>query len=280
YNDAVGPMAKSVREVAEVLDWVAGGDPEDPVTAEADRHIDGSFAASLAAASLKGARIGVLRQRFVGVTREMEPTRLMANVVKELEAAGATVVTVEIEDLDGEYRKARGSAPGALKAGWNAYLARGASAGEKVLTIDDLLASGKLAPGSARRFQSALQPGPAGAALEEAGRAFVARREAFRDVYVKLMDQHRLDALLYPANLARPHTHEGGMERYGSEPGTCEDSAMTGLPQVTVPGGLMVDRYPFGVSFLGRPWSDGQLLGIAHAYEQATRHRRSPQTVR
>jgi Asp-tRNA(Asn)/Glu-tRNA(Gln) amidotransferase A subunit family amidase len=203
----------------------------------------------------------------------------MANVVKELEAAGATVVEVEIADLDEQYRKARGSAPGSLKAGWNAYLARGARAGEKVLTIEDLLLSGKLAPGSARRFQGALQPTPAGPALEEATRDFVARREAFRDVYVKLMDQHRLDALLYPANLARPHTHEGGLERYGGEPGTCEDSAMTGLPQVTVPGGFMGGRYPFGVSFLGRPWSDRQLLRLAHAYEQATRHRRPPRVI-
>jgi Asp-tRNA(Asn)/Glu-tRNA(Gln) amidotransferase A subunit family amidase len=259
---------------------VAGSDPEDPVTAEADRHTGGSFAAPLASATLKGVRIGVLRQRFVGITRELEPTRLMGNVVKELEAAGATLVNVEIADLDGEYRKARGTAPGALTAGWNRYLARGASAGEKVVTVEGLLASGNLAPGSARRFRSALQPGPTGAALEEANRDFEARREAFRDVYVRLMDEHRLDALLYPANLARPHTHEGGMERYGSEPGTCEDSAMTGLPQVTVPGGFMVDRYPFGVSFLGRPWSDRRLLSIAHAYEQATRHRRPPSTVK
>jgi amidase len=93
------------------------------------------------------------------------------------------------------------------------------------------------------------------------------------------MDTHRLDALIYPANLARPHTHEGGAQRYGSEPGTCEESAMTGLPQVTVPGGFMRGGYPFGVSFLGRPWSDRQLLGWAHVYEQTTRHRRPPATV-
>ena len=93
------------------------------------------------------------------------------------------------------------------------------------------------------------------------------------------MDAEDLDALVYPANLARPHTHEGGEQRYGGEPGTCEDSAMTGLPQVTLPGGFMGDRYPFGVSFLGRPWSDRRLLGLAYAYEQATHHRRPPPTV-
>jgi len=94
------------------------------------------------------------------------------------------------------------------------------------------------------------------------------------------MEQQRLDALLYPANQARPHTHEGGLERYGGEPGTCEESAVTGLPQVTVPAGFMGGRYPVGVSFLGRLWSDARLLAIGHAFEQATHHRRPPPWVR
>ena len=65
----------------------------------------------------------------------------------------------------------------------------------------------------------------------------MARREAFRKVLVDALEAQQLDALLYPANQARPHTHEGGAERYGTEPGTCEESAATGLPQVTVPAG-------------------------------------------
>jgi amidase len=94
------------------------------------------------------------------------------------------------------------------------------------------------------------------------------------------MDRERLDAMLYPANQARPHTHEGGAERYGSEPGTCQESAATGLPQVTVPAGYMGGRYPVGVSFLGRMWADRQLLELAYAYEQAVKIRRPPTTVR
>src|SRR5437588_10107925 len=70
FNDAVGPIAKSVRELALVPDQVAGVDPEDETTKEADQHVRGSFAASLDPAALKGARIGVVRQLFVGVTGE------------------------------------------------------------------------------------------------------------------------------------------------------------------------------------------------------------------
>lgn len=90
------------------------------------------------------------------------------------------------------------------------------------------------------------------------------------------MARERVDVLLYLANQARPHTHEGGLERYGGEPGTCEENAMTGLPQVTVPAGFLGGRYPFGVSFPGRPWSDAQVLAVAYAYEQATHHSRPP----
>ena len=104
----------------------------------------------------------------------------------------------------------------------------------------------------------------------------MANREAFRDFFVGLMDAQRLDGLLYPANLARPHTHEGGLERFGGEPSTCQESAQTGLPQVTVPAGFIAGRYPVGVSFLGRSWSDARLLSLAYAYEQATRHRQPP----
>ena len=280
YNDAVGPMARSVRDVALALDLVTGSDPEDAVTADAAQHISGSFAAGLDAATLKGKRIGAFRQRFVGFTGEREIAANMDKVIKELQSAGAIVVDVAIPDYDAKYASARGAAPGSLRAGWTAYLSRGSKPGDKVLTIQDLLATGKLAPVSARRLEVALAPAPAGAALDEATKRFVTGRETFRQLFVDLMDQQKLDAMLYPANHARPHTHEGGLERYGSEPGTCEESAATGLPQVTVPAGFIGGRYPVGISFLGRMWDDKRLLEIAAAYERATHHRRPPATVR
>ena len=149
-----------------------------------------------------------------------------------------------------------------------------------MLTIRALVDSGKLAPGGQRRLAGALDPTPTGVALDEATQRFYAARQGYRDVLVRAMDAAKVDALLYPANQARPATHEGGQIRFGSEPGTCEESAATGLPQVTVPAGFMGGRYPVGASFLGRLWADRTVLGIAYAFEQATRHRRPPTTVR
>lgn len=274
FNDAVGPMGKSVLDLALALDLVTGPDAEDPVTREAPARP--SFAGGLGSSTLKGVRIGVFRQRFIGATGEREAATIIDRVIGELRSAGATIVEVAIPDYDAEYAKARGAAPGSLEAGWEAYLSRGAKPGEKVLTIQELIASGKMAPGGQRRLEGALAPPPAGASTE----AFVAARLAYRALLVAAMDAHKVDALIYPANQARPHTHEGGAERYGTEPGTCEESAATGLPQVTVPAGFMGDRYPVGVSFLGRMWQDRAVLGIAYAYEQATKHRRPPSTVR
>ena len=65
----------------------------------------------LDAATLKGRRIGVLRQRFVGVTGEREVATEMDRVIKEFAAAGATVFDVTIPDYDAKFRAARGSAP-------------------------------------------------------------------------------------------------------------------------------------------------------------------------
>ena len=110
YNDAVGPLAKSVRELALVLDQVAGVDAEDPVTKGADTHITGSFASALDVQALRGARIGVVPQLYVGVTGEREAAQIMETVVRELHAAGATVVEVTLPSLDAEYRSARRAA--------------------------------------------------------------------------------------------------------------------------------------------------------------------------
>jgi amidase len=281
YNDAVGPMAKSVKDVALALDLVAGSDAEDPVTSDADTHIKGSFAEGLNAGALKGARIGLLRQRFVGFTGEREIAVMMDRVAKELSQAGATVVEVTVPNLDAEYDIVRQNplpSP-VLKQAWTAYLSRGSTPGDKVITVEDLVASGKLAPGSVGNLRRMLNAAPDAAALAQAGQKFTAARDGFRKLFVDLMDRGKLDALLYPGNQARPHTHEGGLERYGSEPGTCQESAVTGLPQVTVPGGFIGGRYPFGVSFLGRMWDDQKLLNLGYAYEQATHHRKPPATV-
>jgi amidase len=51
------------------------------------------------------------------------------------------------------------------------------------------------------------------------------------------------------------------------------------VPAVTVTGGFYDSGLPFGLEFSGRPFHDGDLLGFAYAWEQATHHRRPPALV-
>lgn len=96
------------------------------------------------------ATVGKWRARLVPTTPGAIKARLARPAGsftqhRGLEAAGAVVVDVEIADLDEHCRTARGSAPGSLQAAWSRYLSRGAAPGDKVLTIEELMASGKLA---------------------------------------------------------------------------------------------------------------------------------------
>ena len=87
------------------------------------------------------------------------------------------------------------------------------------------------------------------------------------------MDEHRLDALIAPSNSpAWQIDHANGDHDAG---GNTTPPAVAGYPSVTVPMGFAFDL-PIGISFVGRAWSEGTLIRMAAAFEQATRHRRPP----
>ena len=134
------------------------------------RHITGSFAAGLDADALKGTRIGVLRQRFVGFTGEREVADDMDTVIKELQAAGATVVDVAIPGLRREVRGRREAvAPGSLEAGWIAVSLARREAGRQGAHASRICSRrASWRPVSARRLEGALAPAPTGDALDEA----------------------------------------------------------------------------------------------------------------
>ena len=281
YNDAVGPDGpKSVRDIALALDLVTGADPEDAVTLEAAAH-----------------RRSVVRRRpRRGLAERRAHRRVPAALRRHHRRArsrrddgagdqGAARRRRDRggrggPDYDDEYRVARGSAPGSLKAGWTAYLSRGAAPGDRVMTVQELVRSGKMAPGGQRRLEDALRPAPPARPSRPPPRRSSRGARRSGRCSSTLDGSRALDALLYPANQARPHTHEGGARtlrhRAGHVRGKRRYRPAAGhragrISRRALPGRRLVPR-----PVVGRP----RMLAIAYAYEQATNHRRAPSTVK
>ena len=106
------------------------------------------------------------------------------------------------------------------------------------------------------------------------------RRKAL-ELYAEALDRLHLDGLVYPATQMPPPDET--MPQDGQISGGPHSATgwvnMLGVPAVVVPGGFYPDGLPFGLEISARPWRDGDLLGWAYAYEQATKHRRPPVLV-
>jgi len=264
-QDTAGPMARTVADVALLLSVIAGSDPADPVTAEVDRR-RGDYPATLAAASLQGARIGVLRFN-AGFDPEVDAVFNAA--VAELKAGGATVV--EIAALEGRNQVGGNSFQvlmTELKADMAAYLATTKGPHR---TLADLIAyneANKAAEmplfGQELFIQSEKTKGLNDPDYKKA--LATARRHAGPEGIDKLLREHKVDVLIAPTtgpawliDVVNGDQYSGG--------GASTLPAVAGYPHLTVPMGR-IRGLPVGLSFIGPAWSEARLLGLGHAYEQ------------
>lgn len=270
--DIAGPMARTVADAVAVFDVVAGADPDDPVTAGARREAD--YRAFLVPGGLRGARIGVLRQAYERATTDSEVVAVFTRAVAALQAQGATLVDpAGIDSLAAVTRVAGGGGCNPFKWDLERYLAaRGA--GAPVKTVREVLRSGNYHP----TVQLRLQAADTVALPPEASPACQAReqmRARFRAAVLGMMDSLRLDALVYPT-WSNPPRKIGDLNTPHGDNSQLF-APTTGFPAVTVPMGYTRgDALPAGMTFFGRPWSEGTLFRLAYGYEQATRHRRPP----
>ena len=102
----------------------------------------------------------------------------------------------------------------------------------------------------------------------------LAKRDMVRAAVEALLDEHDLTVLIYPTirQTARPI----GQPQPGSN---CALSAISGLPAITVPAGYAADGMPVGLEMIGREFAESDLIRLAYAFEQATRHRRAPHST-
>ena len=270
--DVAGPMTRTVADAVAVLDVVAGTDPADSVTAPADARRSASYASFLVRGALKGARIGILRQAYERPTLDAEVQRVFERAVADLRAQGAVIVEARVDSLDAIQRRQQGGC-NRFKADLERYFAaRGPNA--PVKTIDEILRSRKFHPTVEQRLRDAAQT----TELPEASAGCQSRervRAALRNAVVQMMDSLEIDAAIYPTWSNPPRLIGDLNTPHGDNSQLFSPS--TGFPAITVPMGFTRDnRLPAGISFLGRPWSEGRLIQLVYDYEQSTRHRRAP----
>jgi amidase len=274
-QDTAGPMTRSVADAAILLDAIAGSDSADPATGEADARRTG-FRAALDEATLRGRRIGVVRDHGGGAGEESKA--ILDAAVVTLKAQGAEIVDpvalprssdysddelavllFELRADLGEYLRERGTATVSSLADVIAFNQREAAVempwfGQELFLQAERNGGVKPAEYLAKRERIRRLAGPQGI-----DRALAAGR---------------LDALV--AITCGPAWVSDLV--YGDNPGvSCSSSpaAIAGYPSASVPAGF-VDGLPVGVSFTAGAWQDARVLAIAHAFERAHAARKPP----
>ncbi len=273
-QDTAGPITTTVADAAVVLSAIAGSDPADPATVEADaRKVD--YRAALDVNSLRGARIGVMR--FARGYSE-ETQAVFEQNLQALRDAGAVLVEIA-EGPDG---RAIGAGEiqvllTELKVDLNAYLASTDPTQVKTRTLEEVIAFNKADPRETELFGEELfLQAQATKGLDDP--VYVeARATSFRlagpEGIDRMMAEHSVVALIAPTtSRAWTNDRDDDDNMQGS---ASRLAAVAGYPHLTVPMGF--DRgMPVGISFIGGKWDDARILSLGYAFEQKTQARRAP----
>ena len=271
-QDEAGPIARTVEDAARMLDAVAGYDPADPITAFGVSRIPASYTAFLDRDGLRGARIGALMDFFGQDAVHQEVNSVIETAVGKLTAAGATIVRVNIADLDALTRDLDLGAF-EFKAAFNRYLA-GLGHAAPVKTLDEFMARGEFHPSLKAGLETAQRAAGVG---DPEYKTRVLRRLELRQAVMTAMAANRLDAIVYPhqrrlvASIGEEQLERNGVLSNG-----------TGFPAITIPGGFSAPTssapigVPIGLELLGPEWSEPMLLKLAYALEQSAHIRKPP----
>jgi amidase len=272
-QDTVGPIGRCVTDVAVVLAAIAGADPDDRATAAA--HVD-DYLAHLEPGALAGARIGIPRKGWFGISRTIDS--VMTAAIATLAKLGAQI----IDDISLEISPQLGAMEGLvflceMAPAMASYLARRGD--PKFRTLVDLIAFDYLHPEELRWFgqeyfdQSAFQALGLSDYRYETARAKCLGLS--RDVIDAAIHKDRLDAIVVGTGGLPWLSDTIGGDALSPGPNSTSLPAIAGYPHVTVPAGFY-HSLPIGLSIIGTPYTEAKLLGYAYAFEHATAARRPP----
>jgi amidase len=274
-QDTAGPMGRTVADVALLLNALAGIDANDPAAAAATAKVPSDYTTFLNAESLKGKRIGMLRQGM-GLHRDVDTA--MESALGVLKSRGAEVIDVKMSTFN-QWREAEFTVLlYEFKDGLNAYLT---SSGAPHASLEALIAYNKANAQSVMPFfgQEIFEQAQAKGPLTDAAYSKArndARRLAGKDGLIAALDAGKLDAIVAPTMTPAWATDLVLGDHFIDAGYGLAIAAVAGTPSITVPMGHTRDL-PIGITFLGRAYSEGDLLALAYAFEQATKARRPPQ---
>ncbi|MGD8375203.1 MAG: amidase [Acidobacteriota bacterium] len=275
-QDTAGPMARTVRDAAILLGAICGADPRDAITEKEGRNAAADYTTFLDDAGLRGARIGVWRDRFgfherVDAVLEEALVALMdggAELIDpvEMESFGRDLGNAEYEVLLYEF-----------KADLDAYL-EGRGEDTRYRTLQALIdfneanRDAEMPYFQQEIFLKAQEKGPL---TDEAYREALetCRRLSRVEGIDRLVAEERLDAIVAPTGGPAWTTDLINGDHFGG--GSSQAAAVSGYANVTVPAGF-VFGLPVGLSFIGPAFSEPALLRLAYAFERATSVRRPP----
>jgi Asp-tRNA(Asn)/Glu-tRNA(Gln) amidotransferase A subunit family amidase len=264
-QDIAGPLARSVTDLAIMLDATVGADPADAITAQSAQHIPKSYRDGLVTDGLKGARIGVLRALWGNAPEDAEVSGIVRTALDGFKAQGAEVVDIAVPGLD-ELLADSSVIGDEFKFDLAAYLAKIPNA--PVKSLGEILDRGLNHAELEATFR--LRNQPEKRETEHYRQAMVKRR-ALRSAVLAALEEQRIDALAYPT-LRRKAALIG--EAQGGT--NCQLSATTGLPSMSMPAGFSTDGVPIALELLAGEWQEAKLLKYAYAWEQSAKPRKPP----
>jgi amidase len=277
-QDTAGPIARTVRGVAMLLTAMAGSDPADPATAQADAHRT-DYVKALDANALQGVRLGVAQFLLKGFTPQTMAVFTRALAV--LKAHGATLVEVDDYDMKPLWKNESIVLSTEFKADIDAYLA-GSPPAVKTRTLAALIRFDDEHPremtwfGQSLFLQAERTDGLQSPAYLKARATNL--RLAGPEGIDRLLKEHGVVALVSPTQ-GPAWTIDLVNGDAGAGAGDSSLPAIAGYPYITVPMGE-VHGLPVGLSFIGPKWSEARLLGLGYAFEHATHDWRPPTFAR
>jgi amidase len=270
-QDTAGPMARSVRDAAILLTVMTGVDADDPATSDAEIHHD--YSANLTDDGLRGKRIGVLRS-FHGAGSNPNVDAIYEASIAALKEQGAEIVDgIEI-DTHGMSEAESEVLRYEFKADLKRYFIGSSAPMESladVIAFNAANADTVMPVFGQERFLAAEEKGPL---TEQAYLdALADSKRIARDGIDGAFDEHGLDAIIAITNGPAWMIDHANGDAFHI--GSSSLAAVSGYPNITVPAGFASDL-PIGLSFMGKPWNEKQLIEIAYAFEQATGARRPP----